>query len=128
MRRILCAGGAARNTDGHGLIRTDRDEDSGACLSVSCPCLSVIVRAPCYTTATSQKNFGGHTAVRFALGAAVFQGGGGLDLEQSRWTVAGGWEPHPPGKLRDVQLALVFGGPEALKESSLRDVIGAAYP
>jgi len=51
-----------------------------------------------------------------------------LDLEQSRWTVAGGWEPHPPGKLRDVQLALVFGGPEALKESSLRDVVGAAYP
>ncbi len=51
-----------------------------------------------------------------------------MDLEQSRWTRAGGWEPRPPGKLLDVQLALVFGGPEALKESSLRDAISAAYP
>lgn len=51
-----------------------------------------------------------------------------MDLEQSRWTPAGGWEPRPSGKLRDVQLALVFGGPEALKESSLRDVVAAAYP
>jgi hypothetical protein len=30
--------------------------------------------------------------------------------------------------LRDVQLALVFGGPEALKKSSLRETVGAAYP
>jgi hypothetical protein len=51
-----------------------------------------------------------------------------LDLEQSRWTTAGGWEPRPPGKLLDVQLALVFGGPEALKDSSLRDAVSAAYP
>ncbi|HEX5716174.1 MAG TPA: FIST N-terminal domain-containing protein [Thermoanaerobaculia bacterium] len=51
-----------------------------------------------------------------------------MDLEQSRWTPAGGWEPRPPGKLRDVQLALVFGGPEALKESSLLAAVAAAYP
>jgi hypothetical protein len=30
--------------------------------------------------------------------------------------------------LRDAQLALVFGGPEALKKSSLRETVGAAYP
>jgi hypothetical protein len=55
-----------------------------------------------------------------------------LDLEQSRWTPAGGWEPRLPGSrpggLRDSQLALVFGGPEVLKESSLRDAVVAAYP
>lgn len=51
-----------------------------------------------------------------------------MDLEQSRWTLAGGWEPRPPGRLSDSQLALLFGGPEVLKESSLRDAVAAAYP
>ena len=51
-----------------------------------------------------------------------------MELEQSRWTLAGGWEPRPPGKLRDSQLALVFGGPAVLKDSSLRDAVVAAYP
>lgn len=51
-----------------------------------------------------------------------------MDLEQTRWTPAGGWEPRPPGRLRDAQLALVFGGPSVLKESSLRDCVAAAYP
>ena len=51
-----------------------------------------------------------------------------MDLEQSRWTPAGGWEPRPPGRLGDSQLAFVFGGPEVLKESSLRDAVVAAYP
>lgn len=51
-----------------------------------------------------------------------------MDLEQSRWTPAGGWEPRPPGRLRDSQLVLVFGGPEILKESALLEPVTAAYP
>ena len=51
-----------------------------------------------------------------------------MDLEQSRWTAAGGWEPRLPGRLEDAQLVMVFGGPEVLKEPSLRAALAAAYP
>ena len=51
-----------------------------------------------------------------------------MDIEQSRWTPASGWEPRPPGRLRDAQLALVFGGPGILKDPSLREAAAAAYP
>lgn len=51
-----------------------------------------------------------------------------MDLEQSRWMAAGGWEPRSPGRLRDSQLGMVFGGPEALKDVPLREVVAAAYP
>lgn len=51
-----------------------------------------------------------------------------MDLEQSRWTAAGGWEPRSPGRLRESQLVMVFGGPEVLKDSSLRDLVAGAYP
>ncbi|HET9226054.1 MAG TPA: FIST N-terminal domain-containing protein, partial [Thermoanaerobaculia bacterium] len=51
-----------------------------------------------------------------------------MDLEQSRWTAAGGWEPRLPGSLRDAQLVMVFGCPEVLKEPSRRETLAAAYP
>ena len=51
-----------------------------------------------------------------------------MDLEQCRWTPAGVWEPRAPGRLRDVQLALVFGGPAALKDRALCGQVAAAYP
>lgn len=51
-----------------------------------------------------------------------------MDLEQFRWTPAGGWEPRPPGRLRESQLVLVFGGPEVLKERVLLEPVASAYP
>jgi hypothetical protein len=51
-----------------------------------------------------------------------------LEIDQSRWTPSRGWETHPPGRLRDAQLAFVFGGPESLKDPYLLDLIAEAYP
>lgn len=51
-----------------------------------------------------------------------------MEIEQSRWTPSGGWDPHPPGRLRDAQLALIFGEPEVLKDDSLLEAAAAAYP
>lgn len=51
-----------------------------------------------------------------------------MDIEQARWTAAAGWEPHPPGLLQDAQLAFVFGGPDALTNTSLWDAVTAAHP
>ncbi|HET9226745.1 MAG TPA: FIST N-terminal domain-containing protein [Thermoanaerobaculia bacterium] len=51
-----------------------------------------------------------------------------MDLEQSRWTAVGGWEPRLPGSLRDAQLVMIFGCPEVLKDPSLRETLAAAYP
>lgn len=50
-----------------------------------------------------------------------------MRIEQSRWTLSRGWEPFPPGRLDSAHLVLVFGGPEALRGSAVRDV-AAAYP
>jgi hypothetical protein len=51
-----------------------------------------------------------------------------LQIEQSRWTPARGWEPCAPGRLDGAQLALIFGSPGALKEDDLRRQVAAAYP
>lgn len=50
-----------------------------------------------------------------------------MRIEQSRWTPSGGWEPSPPGRLESASLILVFGGPEALKGTALREAVDA-YP
>jgi hypothetical protein len=51
-----------------------------------------------------------------------------LQIEQSRWTPAKGWEPDAPRRLDGAQLALIFGSPGALKEEALRRQVTAAYP
>jgi hypothetical protein len=51
-----------------------------------------------------------------------------LQIEQSRWTPAKGWEPCAPRRLDGAQLALIFGSPAALKEEGLREQVAAAYP
>jgi hypothetical protein len=39
-----------------------------------------------------------------------------------------GWEPCAPGSLDGAELALIFGGPGALKRDDLRREVAAAYP
>jgi hypothetical protein len=50
-------------------------------------------------------------------------------IEQVRWTQAGGWEPHAPGRMRVApQLVLVFGSEARLQGGSLLDDVRRAYP
>jgi hypothetical protein len=51
-----------------------------------------------------------------------------LQIEQSRWTPAKGWEPSAPRRLDGAQLVLIFGSPGALKDDGLRRQVAAAYP
>jgi hypothetical protein len=50
-------------------------------------------------------------------------------IEQARWTQDGGWEPHPPGRMRAApQLVLVFGGETVLGNGLALDDVRRAYP
>src|SRR5262245_21044904 len=50
-------------------------------------------------------------------------------IEQSRWSLAKGWIPELPGKLRtEAQLVLLFGSPAALKQTKWQEDIRSAYP
>ncbi|MES1240699.1 MAG: FIST N-terminal domain-containing protein [Acidobacteriota bacterium] len=51
-----------------------------------------------------------------------------MQIEQSRWTPAWGWEPCAPRPLDGAQLVLIFGSPGALKEAEPRRQVAAAYP
>lgn len=52
-----------------------------------------------------------------------------MQIEQTQWTAARGWSPHPPGTLRgEPQLVLVFGSPGALRQADLVPRIRKAYP
>jgi hypothetical protein len=52
-----------------------------------------------------------------------------MQIEQTRWVQGKGWEPAPPGKLRnDAQLVLLFGSPACLKQTSWQAEIESAYP
>ena len=50
-------------------------------------------------------------------------------IEQVRWTQAGGWGPHAPGRMRVApQLVLVFGGETMLLGGPPLDDVRRAYP
>ena len=50
-------------------------------------------------------------------------------IEQVRWTQAGGWEPHAPGRMRVApQFALVFGGETFLLSRPPLEDLRRAYP
>ena len=50
-------------------------------------------------------------------------------LEQTQWTVAGGWGPHEPGRLRDnAQLVLLFGDRTVFEDHRHYDHVRKAYP
>lgn len=50
-------------------------------------------------------------------------------IEQVRWTQAGGWEPHAPGRMCVApQLVLVFAGETILRSGSPLDDVRHAYP
>jgi hypothetical protein len=50
-------------------------------------------------------------------------------IEQVRWTQAGGWEPHAPGRMRVApQLVLLFAGESVLGNGPALDDVRRAYP
>lgn len=52
-----------------------------------------------------------------------------MEIEQTHWTTQQGWLPSAPGRLaHTAQLALMFGGPAALRDQQLTSVVRAAYP
>src|SRR6266516_500746 len=52
-----------------------------------------------------------------------------MQIEQTRWRQARGWEPELPGKLgTEVQIVLLFGSPACLKQTAWQDEIKRAYP
>ncbi len=52
-----------------------------------------------------------------------------MNIEQVRWQAATGWSPGPLGQLRaQPQLVLMFGGPQALRQSGCIADVVAAYP
>jgi hypothetical protein len=52
-----------------------------------------------------------------------------MQIEQTRWSEAGGWIPTPPGRLgTKAQLVLIFGSPACLRQTSWQDDIRSAYP
>lgn len=52
-----------------------------------------------------------------------------MQVEQSLWTEADGWQPSPPGSLGEkAQLVLLFGSPAVLKRGNYRSHLKQAYP
>lgn len=51
-----------------------------------------------------------------------------MKTEQSIWTAAGGWRPHPPGKLQSAQLVLIFASRNILEEEQRLQEVHRAYP
>lgn len=52
-----------------------------------------------------------------------------MQIEQSLWTEAAGWQPSPPGNLGEkAQLVLLFGSPAVLKRGSFQLDLKQAYP
>ena len=52
-----------------------------------------------------------------------------MEIEQTHWTAQCGWLPHAPGRLGGTaQLALLFGGPNALRDRQLIAEARQAYP
>ncbi len=52
-----------------------------------------------------------------------------MQIEQTRWRQARGWEPELPGQLgTEAQLVLLFGSPACLKQTAWQDEIKRAYP
>ena len=52
-----------------------------------------------------------------------------MNIEQRKWTEAGGWEPGNPGDLgRSAQLVLLFGNKTILREKKLFAEIKRVYP
>jgi hypothetical protein len=52
-----------------------------------------------------------------------------MQIEQTRWSQSKGWMPSPAGKLgANVQLVLLFGSPDCLKQTAWQDDIESTYP
>jgi len=51
-----------------------------------------------------------------------------MQIEQTHWSEAAGWQPGNPGKLSAAQLVLLFGGTALLKEQRNLAEIRKAYP
>ncbi len=52
-----------------------------------------------------------------------------MQVEQTTWTHASGWEPAPPGMLgAEADLVLLFGESSVLKDAGLLATLKAAYP
>ena len=52
-----------------------------------------------------------------------------MQIEQSRWSQATGWEPEFPGRLGlEAQFVLLFGSPACLKQTRWQDELRGAYP
>ncbi len=52
-----------------------------------------------------------------------------MQVEQTTWTHASGWEPAPPGMLgSEADLVLLFGESSVLKDAGLLATLKAAYP
>ncbi len=52
-----------------------------------------------------------------------------MNIEQTVWTGAAGWQPEPPGKLRpSPQVVLLFGAPALLRDPHHLAAVRGAYP